>query len=132
VKKLLVLIIFSVCVTTGCNEYPAAETALEGGREFIDACLKGDFEKASFYMITDNENTKYLLKIKRDYHAKSADEKYQFSRASINVLEDVLLNDTTHIINYKNSYDNATRKVKVIKRHNAWLVDFKYTFSGNL
>ena len=46
--------------------------------------------------------------------------------------EDAALNDTMHIINYSNSYDKIARKVKVIQRNGNWLVDFKYTFNGNL
>lgn len=127
--NMLAVILFTAC--TGNNYLPAA-TALEGGREFIDACLKGDFDKAAFYMIDDSVNTKDLLKIKRDYNLKSSDEKYNYSSASIIINSDEPINDSTHIINYKNSYDNVARKVKVIKRDDKWLVDFKYTFDGNL
>ena len=52
--------------------------------------------------------------------------------ASRPINEDATVNDSTHIINYKNSYDNTGRKVKVILSNNEWLVDFKYTFDGNL
>ena len=56
----------------------------------------------------------------------------EYGKASINIIEDAAMNDSVHIINYKNSYDNMARKVKVIKRDDKWLVDFKYTFNGNL
>ena len=114
------------------NNYENAVTALDGGREFIDGCLKGDFKKASFYMINDSINNSNLLKIKRDYAAKSAAQKHEYATASIIINEDETINDSTHIINYKNSYDKIARKVKVIHRNNNWLVDFKYTFNGNL
>lgn len=127
--NILVVILLASC--TG-NNYLPAETALEGGREFIDACLKGDFDKAAFYMIDDSVNIEDLLKIKRDYNLKSSDEKYNYSSASIIINADETINDSTHIINYKNSYDKIARKVKVIKRNDRWLVDFKYTFDGNL
>ena len=53
------------------QQYPPAPTPLEGAHEFIDGCLKGDFNKATAYMIDDSENQKDLLKIKRDYDGKS-------------------------------------------------------------
>jgi len=133
-KPLLRCLSFFVLLTCGCNtnNYTDATTALEGSREFIDACLKGDFKKASFYMIDDNTNNSELLKLKRDYNTKGQEEKHAYSTASINIMEDATVNDSIHIINYKNSYDNIARKVKVINRNGKWLVDLKYTFNGNL
>ena len=124
----LTLFFFGSCM----QQYPTASTPLEGGREFIDGCLKGDFKKAAAYMIDDAENQKDLLKIKRDYDYKSADNRHGYLTASIIINEDDALTDTVHIINYKNSYDQYARKVKVVQRNGKWLVDFKYTFNGNL
>jgi hypothetical protein len=59
-------------------------------------------------------------------------EKKEYHDASITIFEDAVLNDTTHIINFQNSYDKIGRKVKVILHNESWLVDFKYTFDGNL
>jgi hypothetical protein len=123
-----------VLIACGCNNsnYEDSVTALDGGREFIDGCLKGDFKQAAHYMVDDSENQSDLLKIKRDYNLKSTDEKHSYATASIIINNDETINDSTHIINYENSYDKVARKVKVIKRNGKWLVDFKYTFNGNL
>jgi hypothetical protein len=125
---------FFIFIAGSCNlnNYDNAVTALDGAREFIDGCLKGDFKKASFYMIDDKENQSDLLKIKRDYNSKNADEKRAYATASIIINNDETINDSAHIINYSNSYDKIARKVKVINRNGKWLVDFKYTFNGNL
>jgi len=133
-KKLKRYICCISLIAIACNapNYQPATTALEGGREFIDACLKGDFDKAGFYMIDDSSNNKNLLKIKRDYDFKPADQKHNYATASIIINSDETINDSTHIINYANSYDKVSRKVKVINRNGKWLVDFKYTFDGNL
>ena len=122
-----------LCVM-GCTagKYPEASTALEAGREFIDGCLKGDFDKASAYMISDSANESDLLKIKRDYDSKSKDQQNSYATASIIISEDAAVNDSTHVINYKNSYDQFARKVMVVQRNGVWKVDFKYTFNGNL
>ena len=114
------------------SKYEKASDPIDAAREFINGCLTGDVEKATFYMIDDAENRSQLLKIKRDFDARSNEEKFEFAHASIIIFEDAALSDTVHIINYKNSYDNIGRKVKVIKRSGDWLIDFKYTFSGNL
>ena len=125
------LVVLAICACNNTN-YPSATTALEGGREFIDACLKGDFKKASSYMIDDSTNSSELLKLKRDYNTKGQEEKHAYSTASIIIMEDATINDSTHIINYQNSYDKVGRKVKVVLKNDTWLVDFKYTFNPNL
>jgi hypothetical protein len=127
--------IFFSCIVLCCcslNKYSTAENALDAGREFIDACLKGDFDKAGFYMLQDDKNNSLLLEQKRNYNAKSKKEKQEYNDASIIIFEDATVNDSTHIINYQNSYDKVGRKVEVVLHNNTWLVDFKYTFNGNL
>ena len=129
---LYVLLMLGLSCQTGDTSYPKAENALDAGREFIDACLKGDFKKANRYMIDDAENKLFLKKITLAYQHKNAREKKEFHDASINISEVQELDDSTSIISYKNSFDNIMRKLKVKKTKGDWLVDFKYTFSGNL
>lgn len=130
----IISLIFCCTVFTSCNikKYTKAENPLDAGREFIDACLKGDFDKASYYMLQDDQNKSLLLQQKRNYDAKSEKEKDEYNNASIIIFEDATVNDSTHIINYQNSYDKVGRKVKVTEHNNTWVVDFKYTFNGNL
>jgi len=131
-KRLFVFICFAAVILPACNNYENATTALDCGREFIDGCLRGDFKQATFYMINDTTNNSDLLKIKRDYNLKSQDEKQKYAAASIIINSDETINDSTHIINYANSYDKIARKIKVVNVNGKWLVDFKYTFNGNL
>ncbi len=131
-----VIVCFCCIIICCCNPakvYPKAENAFDAGREFIEGCLKGDFKRASFYMLDDNTNKNLLLTQQKNYNAKSSEEKRQYYEASIILIEDAEINDSTHIINYHNSYDKTGRKVKVILKDNdAWLADFKYTPNGNL
>lgn len=125
----ILLLIFSACNN---DDYPKAENALDAGREFIDGCLKGDFKRAAFYMVPDEENNRELLKLKNQYKEKSQEQQTSFYNASIILNEDAAVSDTVHVINYMNSYDKIGRKVKVVLRNKTWLVDLKYTFNGNL
>ena len=128
-------IIFCGFVFASCSNeknYPKAENALDAGREFIDGCLKGDFEKAAFYMTDDQHNKELLTSQQKNFAAKSKQEQQEYFNASIIIIEDAVVNDSTHIINYHNSFDKTGRKVKVLLRNDLWLVDFKYTFDGNL
>ena len=131
-KRWLLVVCLSAGLLLSCSSYPKAEDPLDAAREFIDACLKGDFNKADFYMLQDDENKAQLEKLITDYRTRSASDKEAYKEASINILEEDTVNDTMHIINYKNSYDNIARKARVIQRDGAWMVDLKYTFNGNL
>lgn len=126
------LLVVLLCNCGGNKIYPKAENALDAGREFIDGCLKGDFDKASFYMVNDSTNDNMMLNLKRKYNEKSAAQKKEYSEASITIFEDAVVNDSTHVINYQNSYDKVGHKVKVVLQNNTWSVDLKYTFDGNL
>lgn len=131
-KLLFIAVVITLCACTGRNQYPKPENALDAGREFIDGCLKGDFEKSAFYMVNDSENIQQLRQIENDYHSKNNADRELYNNASIIINEDATLSDTVHIINYSNSFDKISRKVKVILKDGKWQVDFKYTFNGNL
>ena len=38
------------------------------------------------------------------------------------------ISDSISVINYSNTFKNKPSKLKLIKKNNEWLVDFKYTF----
>jgi len=113
-------------------DYKNADNALDAGREFIDACLKGDFSKAAFYMIPDETNKKILAGLEKQYREKGREGRQQYREASINISGIDNPTETITIINYSNSYDKVAHKVKVIQQDNKWLVDLKYTFNPNL
>lgn len=122
-------------ISIGCSNkktYTPAENALDAGREFIDGCLKGDFNKANFYLQHNNTNDSIFTKLKEAYQQKSNAEKKQLQTASITILkvEEVSANIT--IITYSNSFSNTTSVLKVIKNNNSWLIDANYTIKGNL
>ena len=133
-KKILTILFFAVVVFSSCsgNDYPKAEDSFDAAREFIDACLKGQFERANAYMLQDPANEQQLNKLRKDYTLKTKENKKEYAESSIIIDNDETLNDSTHIIYYKNSYDKIARKVKVVRKNDDWLVDFKYTFDGNL
>ncbi len=114
------------------NSYPAAENALDAGREFIDACLKGDFTKARWYMMDDSTNQGHLQRAENKFRTYDKEGRQQLRTASINISEVSDIDTVTSIIYYSNSFDQQPLKVKVVKLNEKWLVDFKYTFNPNL
>jgi hypothetical protein len=57
-------------------------------------------------------------------------KEYKESSYEINKYTDI--NDSTTIINYSNSYMKKPMEIKVVRNAGVWVIDFKYTFSGNL
>ncbi len=132
IKSILLLLILPFISCNSNNSFTKAENALDAGREFIDGFLTGNFDKATFFMLNDSINVKYLLIQKKIYNPKSNEEKKQLKESSIIINEESIINDSIHIINFKNSFDKVPRVIKVILRNKEWKVDLKYSFNGNL
>lgn len=119
----------------GCSNpknYVPANDAFDAAREFVGACLKGDFDKASFYMLQDEQNKALLKEKEVKYRSTTASQQRQLGEASIQNITIEEITPTETIVYYKNSYDNIGRKVKIILSNKVWLVDFKYSFNPNL
>lgn len=131
--SLFVTILLLFSCTNPDEEYHKPENALDAGRSFIEQSLKGHFNTAKKYMLKDDENNYWINKWNEEFNKISEQEKAGYSKASINILEvaDVIADSLT-VINYSNSYRNRPQKIKVVKYNGEWMVDFKYTFSGNL
>lgn len=134
--KLKYLFLIAVMWLSACSTkeqtYIPAENALDAGREFIDACLKGDFSKAKFYMLDDSTNIQHLNKTETKFRGLDKEGRQQLRTASINISEVSDIDTMQTIIYYSNSFDQQPLKIKVIKQKEEWLVDFKYTFNPNL
>ena len=120
------LFILSIFIS-GCSShsYNKAENDLDAGREFIDASLKGDFDKANFYLLNDETNKKLFNQYIQSYNKKSADDKKQLHDAVINIKQVNAVNNKETIINFKNSFDTISHRLKVVSVNNTWLVDLK-------
>ena len=110
-----------------CNgkeqNYRKAEDALDAGREYINACLQGDFSKAAFYTLPNDKNTFILKDLEKTYREKDKEGRQQFRTASININEVKELTDSSTQIMYSNSFDKQPHILYVLKQKNTWLVD---------
>lgn len=127
----IICMLLAACDTPSPKVVPA-ESAFDAGREFIDACLKGDFERASFHMLKDATNEGHLQRAEEKYRSYDRDGREQLRQASINIREINDVDTATSIIYYNNSFDQQPLKLKVVEVNKQWLVDFKYTFNPNL
>jgi len=115
-------LILASCSTTSAPMVPA-ENGLDAGREFIDACLKGDFERASFYMMDTKENKAILDNIEKEYREKDKEGRQELRTASINIKEVSEPNDSTVLMYHSTSLDTTGKKTIIIKQNNRWLVN---------
>ena len=106
----------------------SSDNDIDAARNFIQAALVGDFDRAKVYMINDSLNNEHINAIERLNERHSKEEKEKYQAASIRIHENRAVNDSTSIIYYSNSFKNKVDSLKVIKIGGKWLVDFKYIF----
>ncbi len=106
-----------------------AENAFDAGREFIDANLKGDFQKAAFYMVPDEKNKEFLKVAEKEYRQKDKEGRQELRTAYINLEKVEYIDKTLSIIYFSNSFEKKSQKIKVIKTNQGWLVDYKFSFA---
>ncbi|ANH82443.1 hypothetical protein A8C56_17025 [Niabella ginsenosidivorans] len=124
---LFLLFLLPSCLPDRSDKEETSDSDIDAARNFIQAALKGNYNDAKKFMLNDTENVERMDAASRIQ--RSPDEKQGLWDASINIHERKLLNDSTSIIIYSNSYykDNKDT-LKVVKRNGNWLVDFKYLF----
>ena len=125
----VVLLILSAC-SSPKKEKPA--TSLETGREFIRASLNGDFKTAETLLLKDKENEQLFESFRKYYDRMPEDKKQHYKAASYEINKYVDIDDSTTIINYSNDYMKKPMDIKIVRKNKEWLIDFKYTYSGNL
>ena len=126
---------FVVVAAFSCSQpegFQEPEDPLDAGREFIRATLDGDFEKASLYIIEDQEDKEIYERYEAYMKKQPKPERLKLKSASIIINKVEKLSDSVTIINFSNSYTMKPTDLKVLKMGNTWKVDFSYTFSGNL
>ncbi|MEO8567983.1 MAG: hypothetical protein ABI419_02565 [Ginsengibacter sp.] len=116
-----------------CNSSPEIRKTdpLESGRGFIEASLQGDYVEAKKYLLQDSTNIEYFNGL-RDFNSKrSKEEREGYKDANIIIDSTQKISDSVTIISYSNTYKMKPSKLKMVRQKNEWLVDFKYTFTGN-
>ena len=127
------LFCFLLLMLCACNDeanYKKAEDAQDAGREFIRASLDGNYDKAKFYLLKNEENLMLLDRWKEMYGKYSEDMVRSFKDADIRPIKIDAINDSTTLYTYSNSFTKDTTTLNVVRVKGEWLVDLK-TFIGN-
>lgn len=136
--KLLITLLALMAVSGGCsskkNAPPDNSTDLHCANSFIRCLFDGEFDRAAQLLYPDSAGAKHLLQSKFSYNqVTSSREKEQYRGASVILLGREPVDSNTVIFKYRDPVKNVTMPpLKVVKRGNGWLVDYAYSFSGNL
>jgi hypothetical protein len=122
-KRLIWMPIFLLVACGEPSDYRKPEDAMDAGREYINACLQGDFSKAALYALPEKKSEDVLKKLEKTYREKDKEGRQQLRTASINVSEIRDLTDSTTQIQYNNSFEKLPHTLFVVKRNGNWLVD---------
>ncbi|MEO6453163.1 MAG: hypothetical protein ABIN97_03780 [Ginsengibacter sp.] len=125
----LMMLIFSGSCNPNGNTINRTDP-VEAGREFIDASLKGNYAVAKKYVLEDSVNMEYFNRLESFNNKLSPQEKNGYKNANIIIDSIQNISDSITIINYSNTFKKSPARVKLVKKNNEWLVDFKFTFSG--
>ena len=130
----LFFVLLAATFFSGCHEKKAPPGSdIETAHTFIKNIQDNNFSAAEDIILPDQENKASLNKIKKDAGSKSAAELEKYKNAEIIIDEIEPLNDSVTIVHYAISSNRSQKnKLKLIKKNGQWLVDLKYTFSGNL
>ena len=136
IKKYLALIILIAAIFSCSNsdQKKTAVTDMDVATAFVRALLDNNFIEAEQYLYKDETNTQIFERFKKQYSGKDKATLEKYKEAQIIVNEtSVVKPDSIFIFNYSNSYSPADKTVlKLVRINGKWLVDLKYTFSGNL
>ena len=134
IKKYLMLFMLAAVVFS-CNSKTKKEpvTDTEVATTFVRDLLDNDFKEAEKYLLKDDINMQIFERFKKQYSGKDKAILEKYKQADIIVNETSYVTDSVYIFNYSNSYSRTDKTIlKLVRINNKWLVDLKYTFSGNL
>ncbi|MEO8406631.1 MAG: hypothetical protein ABI480_18610 [Chitinophagaceae bacterium] len=130
-KKIIALSSIFLLTIYACNnadkQAGKSENDVDAARNFIQAGLDHNYDKARTYMLQDKINQQRMDAAER---IPMSDERRKgLAGASINIHSVNKINDTSTIVIFSNSYVNKWDTLRVVKQNDNWLVDFNYYFT---
>lgn len=123
----------AICSCNNADKKKEPVTDIEVANAFVRNLLDDDFKGASQYLLNDTVNLQMFESFQKQYSRQDKAILDKYRQASIIVNETSYVTDSIFIFNYSNSYKPADKTVlKLVRPADKWLVDLKYTFSGNL
>jgi len=131
IKARLVLFIGFLAIASSCNmgvDEMKAESALDGGRYYIENCMKGDFKIAKKYLLASPQNQAIFDSLSAQYFLLDKEGRQQLRQASIQINEIRSIDSTHSSFDYQNSLDKIAQKMMVVSTPEGWKVDLQYSY----
>jgi hypothetical protein len=129
----LLLLVCCLAISSCNTENKSPNTDIEVARVFIKDILESNFKDAETFVLKEETNQQFFELFKKEFESKTKSELESFKNADIIINEISPINDSVSIINYSNSFKkDKSNKLKMVRINGQWMVDLKYTFSGNL
>jgi hypothetical protein len=131
IKSSLVLFIGLLAFVIACNngaDEMKADNALDGGRYYIENCMKGDFKIAKKYLLASPQNQAIFDSLSAHYFLLDKEGRQQLRQASIQINEIRSIDATHSSFDYQNSLDKIAQKMMVVSTPEGWKVDLQYSF----
>ena len=108
--------------STPTKNFPPASSSIEAGRNYVEACLQGDFEKATAYAAPTQSMKLHTANTEKNYRDLDKEGRSSFRQASI-IIEGITDQDSLHTqMNYQYSLDKKPRQLEIEKTNGKWLV----------
>jgi hypothetical protein len=108
--------------STPTKNFPPASSSIEAGRNYVEACLQGDFEKATAYAAPTQAMNLHTANTEKNYRDLDKEGRSSFRQASI-IIEGITDQDSLHTqMNYQYSLDKKPRQLEIEKTNGKWLV----------
>jgi len=131
IKARLALFIGLLAIASSCNmgaDEMKADNALDGGRYYIENCMKGDFKIAKKYLLASPQNQAIFDSISAQYFLLDKEGRQQLRQASIQINEIRSIDSTHSSFDYQNSLDKIAQKMMVVSTPEGWKVDLQYSY----
>jgi hypothetical protein len=108
--------------STPTKNFPPAGSSIEAGRNYVEACLQGDFEKATAYAASTETMKSHTANTEKNYRDLDKEGRSNFRQASIIIVGITDLDSLHTQMNYQYSLDKKPRQLEIEKTNGKWLV----------
>jgi hypothetical protein len=114
------------------QEKPNPQDDIETAQAFLQALNTGNYEWSKDFMVQNAGNDSLLKTQMNIFENKNSIQKKDISESSIVIHNREEITPTQVIITYSTSINKTIHKLRLMNTSGKWLVDFSYTFNGNL
>lgn len=120
-SSILLLITFALL---SCTSYESPDSAIDCGRQFINATYQGNFKRAKQLLVPTPQNLQVLENdIEKDFRSRDGFGKEKLSKSSIVINGVENQGDTATFIKYINAYNNKPTSIKCVLVNGEWKAD---------